>query len=225
MGLDQYLNKMPRYKNATANDVYAIECYLDLIDYQKKGEYKDSTLKEWCGIDESKLPAQDVIDYYKQFYGTKYYDFDTEKKYPHNHIIEEVGYLRKANAIHAWFVERVQDGIDDCHYHNEVTKEILEELLDICVKVYESCTMIVGAVHNGDSFINGEWTPNIEPGKVVIDPSVAEELLPTCSGFFFGSTSYDEYYVESIRETIEMINVILDTTDFDNEMIYYVSSW
>lgn len=225
MGLDMYLNKMPRYKNATAQDVYAIECYLDLKNYQSKGEYKDCTLREWCAIDESELPAQDVIDYYSDFYKTRYYKFDTEMKYPHDNIIEEVGYWRKANSIHNWFVEHVQDGIDDCRYHDEVTKEILEELLDICVKVYESCTMIIGAVHAGDSFIDGEWVANMEPGKVVIDPSVAEELLPTCSGFFFGGTDYDEWYVESIRETIEMINVILDTTDFDNEMIYYVSSW
>ena len=29
MGLDMYLNKMPRYKNATARDVAAVENYLD----------------------------------------------------------------------------------------------------------------------------------------------------------------------------------------------------
>ena len=44
---------------------------------------------------------------------------------------------RKANQIHNWFVENVQDGIDDCSYHNEVTKEILEELLDICQRVLD----------------------------------------------------------------------------------------
>ena len=30
MGLDQYLNRMPRYKNASASEVNAIENYLDL---------------------------------------------------------------------------------------------------------------------------------------------------------------------------------------------------
>ena len=29
-------------------------------------------------------------------------------------IIESVGYWRKANAIHKWFVDNVQEGEDDC---------------------------------------------------------------------------------------------------------------
>ena len=29
-------------------------------------------------------------------------------------VVEEAGYWRKANAIHRWFVENVQDGKDDC---------------------------------------------------------------------------------------------------------------
>lgn len=29
-------------------------------------------------------------------------------------ITEEVGYWRKANAIHGWFVDNVQKGNDDC---------------------------------------------------------------------------------------------------------------
>lgn len=216
---------MPRYKNATAQDVYAIECYLDLKNYQSKGEYTDCTLREWCAIDESELPTQDVIDYYSDFYKTRYYKFDTEMKYPHDNIIEEVGYWRKANAIHNWFVEHVQDGIDDCRYHDEVTKELLEELLDTCITVFENSVMMPGAVSNGQSFIDGQWVDNLEPGKVIINPEVANELLPTQGGFFFGSTDYDEQYLEDVRETIEMINVILDTTDFEREAIYYVSSW
>ena len=137
----------------------------------------------------------------------------------------EVGYWRKANMIHDWFVNHVQDGIDDCGYHNEVTKEILEELLDTCTKVYESCTMIVGQVNNGSVYENGKWTACLEPGKVVIDPTVAKELLPTTSGFFFGSTDYDEYYVNKIENTIRIINEVLETTDFETEAIYYISSW
>ena len=31
-----------------------------------------------------------------------------------SYIDEEVGYWRKANAIHKWFVDNVQDGNDDC---------------------------------------------------------------------------------------------------------------
>ena len=45
-----------------------------------------------------------------------------------------VGYWRKANAIHKWFVENVQEGTDDCNsYH--VPRERLQELRDTCERV------------------------------------------------------------------------------------------
>jgi hypothetical protein len=37
------------------------------------------------------------------------------------------GYWRKVNQIHQWFVERVQDGEDNCEEY-EVSRELLEEL-------------------------------------------------------------------------------------------------
>ena len=45
----------------------------------------------------------------------------------------EAMYWRKANAIHGWIVENVQDGEDDCKEY-EVTTEQLQELVDACKK-------------------------------------------------------------------------------------------
>ena len=49
----------------------------------------------------------------------------------------EVIYWRKANAIHQWFVENVQKGVDDCGEYY-VTFEQLQELLDLVNKVIEN---------------------------------------------------------------------------------------
>tara|TARA_R100001591_G_scaffold53638_1_gene63644 strand:+ start:6124 stop:6576 length:453 start_codon:yes stop_codon:yes gene_type:complete len=49
-------------------------------------------------------------------------------------VEEEVMYWRKVNAVHAWFVENVQDGIDECQ-ESRVTIEQLDELATICEKV------------------------------------------------------------------------------------------
>jgi hypothetical protein len=62
-------------------------------------------------------------------------------------------------------------------------------------------------------------------GKYVKDPSVAKELLPSTDGFFFGGTDYDEYYVADVKSTIDIIKKVLEETDFDTQMIYYISSW
>jgi hypothetical protein len=45
-----------------------------------------------------------------------------------------VGYWRKANAIHKWFVTNVQQGVDNCGSYS-VSRDTLTELRDICVRV------------------------------------------------------------------------------------------
>ena len=223
MGLDMYLNRMPRYKDATASDVSKLESY---FEWKENPRAKNYTLKEWCGVEYKDVPNGDIRKFYKSFFEIKYPHCDTEKQYGYGRIMDQVGYWRKANEIHNWFVENVQDGEDDCCYHREVTKEVLEELLDVCNKVLASCELVDGEIENGYNFDDkGNRVPILTDGKYVKDPSVAEELLPTTSGFFFGGTSYDEYYVEDIESTIDIITQVLETTDFDKEMIYYVSSW
>ena len=225
MGLDMYLNRMPRYKDATADDVSAVESYLGWIKAKAEGsEYAKGTFKDWCGREE--IPSHEHLEFYSEFYETKYASWDTEHKYGYGCIMDQVGYWRKANEIHNWFVDNVQDGIDDCDYHREVTKEVLEELLNVCNRVLASCELVNGKIENGYNFDeNGKRIPILVDGKYIEDSSVAEELLPTTSGFFFGGTDYDEYYVEDIKNTIDIIAQVLETTDFDKEMIYYVSSW
>jgi hypothetical protein len=46
----------------------------------------------------------------------------------------EVGYWRKSNQIHNWFVKKVQDGVDECQ-ESYVLREQLEELLQTCKAV------------------------------------------------------------------------------------------
>lgn len=45
-------------------------------------------------------------------------------------------YWRKANAIHGWFVENIQDGEDDCREYY-VDREQLEQLRDLCADILE----------------------------------------------------------------------------------------
>lgn len=115
----------------------------------------------------------------------------------------KVGYWRKANHIHAWFVDNCQDGIDECQT-TEVDKEKLEELLSICRII-----------------IN----PGGGPVPLVVKETIAQEKLPTREGFFFGCTEYDEYYYEDVKETMNILEKVLAETDFENESIYYSASW
>jgi len=46
-------------------------------------------------------------------------------------IRAELGYWRKANAIHEWFVQHVQEGQDECQA-SEVDRDQLQTLRDLC---------------------------------------------------------------------------------------------
>lgn len=194
---------------------------------QKKegSEYANCTWQEYCGVDKNILLNNDIISYYKQFYNTKYCAWDTEHNYGQNSIMEEVGYWRKENMIHKWFVDHVQDGVDDCRYHNECTKEILEELLDTCEKVKQIAVLKPGQIVNGQTFTNGKWENCYEDGEVIVNADEVAALLPTQGGFFFGGTEYDNWYMRGVEDTIDILTQVLETTDFEKEMVYYRSSW
>jgi len=48
-----------------------------------------------------------------------------------------VGYWRKANQIHAWFVDNCQDGRDECQ-ESYVDRDKLVELRDLCAEALET---------------------------------------------------------------------------------------
>lgn len=157
-----------------------LDMYLERCDRKVWG-YKN------LDVDEVKSENPDLYNELKP------YIVQRGKHFHWQSLFEEVGYWRKANAIHRWFVENIQDGVDDCGKY-EVEKEKLEELLAYCKEVLE-------------------------------DHSKAEELLPTQCGFFFGSTEYDEWYFEDVKDTIKILEKVLEETDFDRQMITYQSSW
>jgi len=115
-------------------------------------------------------------------------------------VVMEGVYWRKANAIHNWFVEKVQNGTDDCKPY-EVSVEELEAL-------YRTVSDVLD--HKGDE-------------------DYAEEHLPTTSGFFFGSTNYGKWYWEDLEYTKERIKAELDWANSQPDIFYpsweYQSSW
>jgi hypothetical protein len=104
----------------------------------------------------------------------------------------KIGYWRKANAIHDWFVQNCQDGNDDCR-EAYVPIEKLEELRTVC-------KMVLG------------------------NHALASEHLPTTSGFFFGSTDYDEWYYKDLELTVDIIDNALSKVS-DAWTFAYQSSW
>ena len=221
MGLDMYMKRTKKIDGMTLEQIMETARYVDYLARPK--EYADCSPREWNGCDESEV-LMDKVDDVKANFHTCYPAWDTEKKYGHEDVFDGVAYWRKANAIHNWFVVNCADGVDDCK-PIEITKEMLEDLLYAAKLVKDNSELIDGTVNNGFRIENGKEIPITEDGKVIKDPSVAMEVLPVKSGFFFGGTDYDQWYMEDIESTIEQITKIFETTNFDKEYVIYEASW
>ena len=120
-------------------------------------------------------------------------------------ITERMGYWRKANQIHHWFVENVQGGEDDCGSYR-VSKEQFESLLQ------DVQTVLAAKGTDGES-------------------SVITAFLPPHDGFFFGDILISEWYWDDLEHTREIIQTVLTEIERDEKTshiwtdYHYQSSW
>ena len=115
-----------------------------------------------------------------------------------------VGYWRKANAIHNWFVQNVQDGRDECQ-KSYVSPQNLRDLR-------QACKSVLAVKHR--------------PEDVITETAVEWGLAPK-AGFFFGSQEYDEWYFQDLEYTVKTIDRLEAVGLFDNAWtdIEYQASW
>jgi hypothetical protein len=144
---------------------------------------------------------------------------------PYGEVKVDVACWRKANAIHRWFVDNVQYGDDDCREY-AVDREQLEELRDTCREVLRVAKISDGQpVHNGTSFRPGqEPEEHFMMGRAILNGEEVAAILPTTDGFFFGSTDYDEFYLQDVEGTIRMIDRVLAGLPEQASLSYH-SSW
>lgn len=71
-----------------------------------------------------------------------------------NSVEIELGYWRKANHIHKWFVDNVQNGVDNCGEYF-VSREDLETLLLICKQALEDKTKAASLLPTQQGFFFG----------------------------------------------------------------------
>lgn len=71
-------------------------------------------------------------------------------------IIEHVGYWRKANAIHGWFVDNIGDGEDDCR-RMYVPIERLKELFVLCKAVLKDKSLAESNLPTKSGFFFGSY--------------------------------------------------------------------
>lgn len=104
-------------------------------------------------------------------------------------------YWRKVNSIHKWFVDKCADGVDECQ------------------PIYVDRSKLLALRDQVDMVIRSK------------NEAVAQEWLPTESGFFFGSTAYNEWYWSDLKFTLKELNRVLKETEDEPISFIYQASW
>lgn len=112
---------------------------------------------------------------------------------------KEVAYFRKVNLLVEYF-----EYVDDCS-DMVVTEEQLQELVEKCEYLIEFAK---------------EHPAGSDEFK-----EKASVTLPTQSGFFFGNTDYDEWYLRDLKEIVERLSPVIADTDFDRYDIIFHCWW
>jgi hypothetical protein len=117
-----------------------------------------------------------------------------------------IGYWRKANAIHGWFVRNLAGDVDNCD-PIDVSPDDLASLRDACLAILHLRTT--------------------DPDAARI---LAEDTLPPAPGFFFGTYDYDAYYYESLQYTSDLLTTIIAQVNDEASPLYgasfqYEASW
>lgn len=60
---------------------------------------------------------------------------------------------------------------------------------------------------------------------VLENPNLASELMPTQSGFYFGSTEYDKYYFSDLRDVRKQFKSFIKYFKTDDDLMYIYMSW
>jgi hypothetical protein len=121
-------------------------------------------------------------------------------KLSHVTVDYEVGYWRKANHIHGWFVKNVQDGEDNCEEY-PVSMEQLSELRRVCEEVLEKPGLAIDLLPRTSGFFFG-------------DDGYGESYLNDC-----------QLTIDIIKELeVRYVQDRLADQDWDREF-YYSASW
>lgn len=151
-----------------------------------------------------------------QYLSAKKYTSDTdflgeERKALHGKLKEAIG---DATQYQSGNLKSIEVEMEVCYWRK--VNAVHQWFVDNCQDGNDNCQ---------PHHVEREQLENLLEGckDVLLYRDKADQILPTASGFFFGSTDYDEYYFADIEDTVKQLEKALK---LDNTWeFYYHSSW
>lgn len=117
--------------------------------------------------------------------------FDLEKEGDLYRVRACIYYWRKANAIHRWFVEKAQDGVDECQMtevHPELLLDLMERIEEVALNHDRAAELLPtqGGFFFGPTEYSEWYFEDIETTSKELRPQIA--TVPTPVKFFYTSS-------------------------------------
>lgn len=219
MGLDIYFHKTNLRYEGAATDQKSFSAFRDEVD-------KDAQKKLRAYIDKNLKPLKEA---WKEMQTNKYWESIYNERY--------FSFVVKLREIIAYPYEfRIYPYTKNVLPLNEL-EELLNKEVDMWYKQYDAyfrkVNFIFAYFENNGSMVDEYYAitdkETIEElinrcEKVLANHELAQDLLPTQNGFFFGSTSYDKWYFYDVKDCLKQMKKFVKGLT-DEMTAYVIFSW
>lgn len=223
LGLDIYFHKSRIPFEGDATNAEDFKAYTDKVDADAKANLQAFIDKNIKPLEEAWEKSQDN-DYWVKIYNERYFEFVTKLKkilavnydfriHPYTekiltlpelkerlksdvdwHYADYDAYFRKVNFIFNFYENTLGTMVDQ--WYAVTNAEEIDDLIDRCERVLAKTG----------------------------DQEYAHQVLPTQSGFFFGSTEYDDWYFSDVKDCLRQMKKFRKGLT-DDMTAYVIFSW
>lgn len=221
MGLDIYCHRVKKSVADAANSNDEIYAKMNEIAKEEFAKTSSKMLKklkkdyDTCSpIEYAKVYEKFVMRLKKVVPLYKTYEFYL-KRYGYDSYAKEFSSVKTPDEIETIFNDELKNisAVSDSYFRkvNFIYEFYRSELVN------EECLVSKGSI-----------LELIETCKDVLnhkgDEEYAEEHLPTTGGFFFGSTNYDKWYWEDVKDCLKQMEKLYKKLE-DGDLAYWIFSW
>lgn len=208
MGLDIYGHLVKKVRSSKEEPLKSIDEYAKIADEQAKARFHEFAVASMKRLEEVK----DDVKKYREVYDDVFShmaDF-TEYSFKYEEMLEEPNNVSVVKDFFNEFEDRYY-AESDVYFRkvNFVYNFFSNKLVDKCC--FADKSDIEELISRCD--------------KVLADHSLAQELLPTRSGFFFGSTEYGKWYFSDVEDCKEQMEKLLSKYNEDTDVVFFIMSW
>ena len=209
MGLDIYGHLVVKARASKEEPLKSIEEYSDILEKRAKARFRNYANGMLYSLFNVKNDKEVYEGIYKSIFpeGMKLF---TKYEHTYSRMLDGVKSLEEVEKFFNQF-EEYYYAESDVYFRkvNFVYHYFSDKLVDECC--FADKSDIEELISRCD--------------KVLADHSLAEELLPTQSGFFFGSTDYDDWYFKDVEDCKKQMTDLLSKYNEETDVIFFVMSW